>query len=250
MSNDQLHIYGYHAVEAAIRARPEEAVSLWVEQSRKDKRMQELVRLARKHRIEVVSQEREAMQAQVGDAVHQGVILFHRRGRTYEEADIEGLLAGCKNDPLVLVLDGITDPHNLGACMRTAEACGVDIVVAGKDRSAGLGATARKAASGAAERLPFVPVTNLSRTMKKLQQAGLWVTGAAMEGKPLYEADLGGPRVIVMGSEDRGLRRLTREHCDELVSIPMQGETESLNVSVATGIVLYEVVRQRSRAGI
>jgi 23S rRNA (guanosine2251-2'-O)-methyltransferase len=147
------------------------------------------------------------------------------------------------------VLDGVTDPHNLGACLRTAEAAGVDAVIVPKDKSALLSPTARKVACGAAEVIPFIAVTNLARTLKQLQQAGIWVLGAAGEAtQSLYQSDLKGPLALVMGSEGNGMRRLTREHCDILFSIPMAGEVSSLNVSVATGVTLFEAVRQRRLA--
>lgn len=157
------------------------------------------------------------------------------------------MLEGLENDPLLLVLDGVTDPHNLGACLRSADAAGVHAVIVPKDNSVGITPVVRKVSSGAAETLPFIAVTNLARTLKSLQAKGLWITGAAVEesARELHLADLTGPRVLVMGSEGKGMRRLTREHCDELVYIPMAGEVSSLNVSVATGVCLFEAVRQR-----
>jgi 23S rRNA (guanosine2251-2'-O)-methyltransferase len=151
--------------------------------------------------------------------------------------------------PLLLVLDGVTDPHNLGACLRTADAAGVDAVVAPRDRAAGLGPTVRKVAAGAAESVPFVQVTNLARTLAWLAEAGVWRIGLAGEGEgTLHAADLRGPLALVLGSEGRGLRRLTREHCDLLLRIPMAGSVESLNVSVAAGVALFEARRQRQAA--
>ena len=162
------------------------------------------------------------------------------------EADLYSIIENAGADPLILVLDGITDPHNLGACLRTADAAGVHAVVVPKDNSASLNDTARKVASGAAETVPLIVVTNLARTLKKLQQLGVWLSGAAGEAaENLYDTDLTGPRAIVMGAEGSGMRRLTRETCDQLISIPMRGSVSSLNVSVATGVVLFEVMRQR-----
>lgn len=243
MGQDTL-IYGIHSVKSAIHAAPERIIALWVDRQRRDQRVQAILDSARQYGIAIEKVNRETLDEKADGQVHQGVVLLTRGVVSYNESDIEGLLSGCQQ-PLVLVLDGVTDPHNLGACLRTAEAAGVDLVVVPRDRAAGINPTVRKAASGAAERLPFVQVTNLARTLKQLQDAGLWITGTAMEGESLYESDLTGPRVVVMGSEDKGMRLLTKEHCDQLVHIPMQGQVESLNVSVATAVVLFEVIRQR-----
>jgi len=238
-------ICGLHAVQSAIDAAPDKAITLWLDRKRKDKRMQGVTDAARRFGISIEYVNRDTLDEKAEGQVHQGVLLMTRAGGQLHEQDIEELLEKASQPPLILVLDGVTDPHNLGACLRTADAAGVDMVIAPKDRAVGLNATVRKAASGAAERLPFVQVTNLARTLKQLQDAGLWVTGTAMQGEDLYTSDLTGPRVVVMGSEGKGMRRLTQEHCDQLVNIPMAGSVESLNVSVATGVVLYEVVRQR-----
>jgi len=164
----------------------------------------------------------------------------------HDEAFLNRLLDELDEPPFLLVLDGVTDPHNLGACLRTAAAAGVHAVVAPKDKAAGINATVRKVAAGAAERIPFVPVTNLARTLKSLQSRGLWTVGAAGEAKQsLYQCQLTGSLALVLGAEGSGLRRLTREHCDFLVAIPMASDVESLNVSVAVGVCLYEAVRQR-----
>lgn len=240
------YVCGMHAVKAAIQAAPDKAMTLWIDKRRRDKRMQAIIAIAKQHGIQTEYLDRETLDDKAGQQVHQGVVLLTSGTTVYNERDIDALLSQCEEEPFVLVLDGVTDPHNLGACLRTAEASGVDFVITTKDRAAGLNPTVRKAASGAAERLPFVQVTNLSRTLKQLQDAGLWITGTAMEGVLLYEADLSGPRVVVMGSEGKGMRRLTKEHCDQLVHIPMNGQVESLNVSVATGVMLFEVVRQRA----
>jgi 23S rRNA (guanosine2251-2'-O)-methyltransferase len=242
-------ICGLHAVKSALEASPDMATTLWLDRKRKDKRMQDVIDAARNFGVSIEYVNRDTLDEKAEGQVHQGVLLMTRAGGLLHEQDIEGLLEKANKPPLVLVLDGVTDPHNLGACLRTADAAGADFVIAPKDRAVGLNATVRKSASGAAERLPFVQVTNLARTLKQLQEAGLWITGTAMEGEALYETDLTGPRVIVMGSEGKGMRRLTREHCDQLVHIPMAGSVESLNVSVATGVVLYEVVRQRCSGG-
>lgn len=166
--------------------------------------------------------------------------------RVYEEGDIPAILEG-KESPLVLILDCVQDPHNLGACLRTADAAGVQAVIVPKDKSATLNATVRKVACGAAEVVPLVAVTNLARTLEKLQKKGLWTVGTAGEAEQvIYQQDLTGPTVLIMGAEGKGMRRLTREHCDYLVKLPMGGSVSSLNVSVATGICLFEAVRQRT----
>lgn len=243
MSDDAV-ICGLHAVRLAIETTPEKVTQLWVDRKRRDKRIQEIISLARRHSLSLEFTGRDELDDKVGGG-HQGVVLMTCATMPHSEKDIGDLLAVAKPLPLVLVLDGVTDPHNLGACLRTADAADVDFVIVPKDRAVGLNTTVRKSASGAAERLPLIQVTNLARTLRYFQDAGLWITGTAMQGEALYEADLTGPRVIVMGSEGKGMRRLTREHCDQLLNIPMRGCVESLNVSVATGIVLYEVVRQR-----
>lgn len=238
-------ICGMHAVKSALDAAPDKAVTLWLDRKRRDKRMQAVIDQAGRFGVSIEYVNREALDERAQGQVHQGVLLMTRASGLYSESDIPALLASVNGVPLVLVLDGVTDPHNLGACLRTADAAGVHFVIAPKDRAVGLNATVRKSASGAAERLPFVQVTNLARTLKLLQEEGLWISGTAMEGEGLHQADLTGPRVIVMGSEGKGMRRLTQDHCDQLIHIPMSGSVESLNVSVATGVVLFEVVRQR-----
>ena len=178
--------------------------------------------------------------------VHQGVVAEVAEAVAPGEGDLEDIVRAAGPGVLLLVLDGVQDPHNLGACLRTADAAGVHAVIAPRDRAAGLTAVARKVAAGAAEAVPFIQVTNLARTLGRLKELGLWIVGAAGQAEmDLYQADLKGPLVIVMGSEGAGLRRLTREACDFTVRLPMQGVVESLNVSVATGIVLYEALRQR-----
>lgn len=240
-------ICGMHAVKSAIEADPASVTHVCVDSRRHDKRMQSIIDLCRHHSIKVEHVNRQELDERAQGQSHQGVLLMTRASGPKTDNDLGSLLQEAGESPLVLVLDGVTDPHNLGACLRTADAAGVDFVIVPKDRAVGLTTTVRKTASGAAERVPFVQVTNLARTLKQLQDAGLWVSGTEMGGESLHKADLTGPRVIVMGSEGKGMRRLTREHCDQLISIPMLGQVESLNVSVATGIVLYEVVRQRQK---
>ncbi|PUV48591.1 23S rRNA (guanosine(2251)-2'-O)-methyltransferase RlmB, partial [Cronobacter sakazakii] len=177
---------------------------------------------------------------------HQGIVARVKPGRQYGENDLPDLLAA-HAQPFLLILDGVTDPHNLGACLRSADAAGVHAVIVPKDRSAQLNATAKKVACGAAESVPLIRVTNLARTMRLLQEENVWIVGTAGEADhTLYQSKMTGPLALVMGAEGEGMRRLTREHCDELISIPMAGSVSSLNVSVATGICLFEAVRQRS----
>lgn len=239
-------VFGLHSVQALLKAAPQRVQKLVLMRGRQDDRVQKISNAAKNNDIPVEIADRKAMDNMGEEGNHQGVIAFVSPGKTYDEHDLYELLERLDSTPLLLVLDGVTDPHNLGACIRSADAAGVDAVIIPKDNSAGLTESARKVASGAADSVPLVVVTNLARTLKALQEKGLWVSGAAGEaGQTVFEADLRGPRVIVMGAEGTGMRRLTRETCDELVNIPMAGSVSSLNVSVATGVVLFEVVRQR-----
>ncbi len=237
---------GFHAVQSLLKTAPDRAKALLVLDNRKDQRLQKTISLAERAGIPVETVTAERLNSYAEDIRHQGVALLASRGKVYNEAWVLDYLASLDRTPLVLVLDGITDPHNLGACLRSADGAGVDAVIVPRDKSCGLTTVVRKVASGAADTIPFVLVTNLSRTLEKLQQAGLWVVGAAGEAEQVISAvDLTGPTALVLGSEDRGLRRLTREKCDHLVRIPMAGTVQSLNVSVATGVCLFEAVRQR-----
>ena len=239
-------VYGLHAVEAVIRHHPETILHLYMLKGRNDQRLQEVLALAGQLQIAGSELDREELDA-MASGVHQGIIAeCHGLKLERSEAYLKELLAGLTRPPFLLVLDGVTDPHNLGACLRSAEAAGVDAVIVPRDKSAPINATVRKVACGAAETLPFIAVTNLVRCLKNLQDTGIWVMGAAGEaGQSLYDTDLRGPLALVMGSEGSGMRRLTREHCDGLFAIPMAGEISSLNVSVATGICLFEALRQR-----
>ena len=238
--------FGLHAVTALLEREPKRVRSLWLLKGRQDKRIQRLVELAKQHRIELRFVERRELDQRV-DGAHQGVVAEVNPVQIRNETFLEQLLEQLDVPPLLLVLDGVTDPHNLGACLRTADAAGVHAVIAPKDKSAPLNATAMKVACGAAETVPYVVVTNLARTLKQLQSAGVWITGTAGEAQQLVsEASLTGPMALVMGAEGSGMRRLTREHCDQLVKIPMAGSVSSLNVSVAAGVCLFEAVRQRS----
>ncbi|HBX57163.1 23S rRNA (guanosine(2251)-2'-O)-methyltransferase RlmB [Pseudomonas sp. UBA2684] len=241
-------IYGVHAVEALLHHHPKRVKQVWLAEGRSDPRVQPLLELAAQARVAVGQCERREMDAWV-EGVHQGVVADVSPSQVWGEAMLEELLDRAEGPPLLLVLDGVTDPHNLGACLRTADAAGALAVIVPKDKSATLTATVRKVACGAAEVIPLVAVTNLARSLEKLQQRGLWIVGTAGEAEQeLYQHDLTGPTVLIMGAEGKGMRRLTREHCDYLVKLPMAGSVSSLNVSVATGVCLFEALRQRSAA--
>ncbi|MBJ9974789.1 23S rRNA (guanosine(2251)-2'-O)-methyltransferase RlmB [Pseudomonas sp. S75] len=238
-------IYGVHAVQALLQHHPRRVKQIWLSEGRSEPRLQALLALASENRVAVGQAERRELDAWV-EGVHQGVVAEVSPSQVWGEAMLEELLERSETAPLILVLDGVTDPHNLGACLRTADAAGATAVVIPKDKSATLTAVVRKVACGAAEVIPLVAVTNLSRTLEKLQQRGLWVVGTAGEAEQeIYQQDLTGPLVMIMGAEGKGMRRLTREHCDFLVKLPMAGSVSSLNVSVATGVCLFEAVRQR-----
>ncbi|WP_428604837.1 23S rRNA (guanosine(2251)-2'-O)-methyltransferase RlmB [Sedimenticola sp.] len=247
MSESQL-IAGLHSVRTALKHGAGSLVEVWIEAARKqDRRIREVITLAREAGIPVNYVAREQLEQISAGSNHQGVVARTQVPAALDEKSLETLLAGLNVAPFLLILDGVQDPHNLGACLRSADAAGVHAVIAPKDRSVGLTPTACKVASGAAETVPFIQVTNLSRTLKWLQtEQGVWLAGTAGEAETsLYAANLKGPLGIVMGGEEKGMRRLTREACDVLVKLPMAGVVESLNVSVAAGIALFEAVRQR-----
>lgn len=245
-------IHGLHAVAAALKYEPEQVTELWMEYRRHDARIQALVDEAANRGVSVRRADRAELDRLSGGARHQGIVARLRvRQRTYCETDLPVLLAAVSEPALLLVLDGVQDPHNLGACLRSAAAAGVRAVIAPADRAAGLNATVRKVACGAAEIVPFVPVTNLARALRGLREQGVWIVGAAGEAEhTLHEVDFTPPTAIVLGAEEKGLRRLTREACDRLARIPMaDGGVESLNVSVAAGVFLFEARRQRRVKG-
>jgi len=240
-------VFGLHSVQALLKSAPQRVLQLYCLQGRGDQRLQKILKLAEAQGVSVQPMGRGKLDALAEGENHQGIVASCRPGQVHDEGFLFQRLNELDHPPLLLVLDGVTDPHNLGACMRTAEAAGVDAVIAPKDKSAGLNPVARKVACGAAEVLPFVPVTNLARTLKKLQESGIWLVGAAGEASAsVYQSDLKGPIALIMGAEGEGLRRLTRETCDFLINIPMAGTVSSLNVSVATGVCLFEAVRQRA----
>ena len=240
--------FGIHAVDSLLRRAPQRILALFVQTDRNDKRIQSLLTLAKNQGVSVTRVPKSDLDAQVAER-HQGVVAVIEPASSegnLSERDLVAYVSGVER-PLVLVLDGVTDPHNLGACLRSADAAGVHVVVVPKDNSAELNATARKVASGAAEAIPLVRVTNLARTLNALKEAGLWVVGTTGEADTvLYDQDLTLPVVIVMGAEGPGMRRLTTDACDFLVKLPMAGDVSSLNVSVATGVCLFEAVRQRT----
>ncbi|MBH3411013.1 23S rRNA (guanosine(2251)-2'-O)-methyltransferase RlmB [Pseudomonas putida] len=238
-------IYGVHAVQALLQHHPKRVKQIWLSEGRSEPRIQALLELAAENRVPVGQAERRELDAWV-EGVHQGVVAEVSPSQVWGELMLEELLERSETPPLILVRDGVTDPHNLGACLRTADAAGATAVIVPKDKSATLTPVVRKVACGAAEVIPLVAVTNLARTLEKLQQRGLWVVGTAGEAEQeIYQQDLTGPLVMIMGAEGKGMRRLTREHCDFLVKLPMSGSVSSLNVSVATGVCLFEAVRQR-----
>lgn len=241
------HLYGLHTVQAFLSKMPQQALALFVAKDRKDDRMQQVLDVAKSLQLPVEFVGISKLDQLTQDGVHQGVVLLAKVFE-YQESDLEFLLQEFTSPPLLLVLDSIQDPHNLGACLRTAEAAGVNLVMIPKDRSATLTPLVRKIASGAAEMIPIVQVTNLRRALQIAQQQGIWFVGltANPKAKSLYKIKLTGPLGLVLGSEGKGLRRLTEEQCDDLAYIPMQGDTQSLNVSVATGVGLFEALRQRT----
>ncbi|MEW5756604.1 MAG: 23S rRNA (guanosine(2251)-2'-O)-methyltransferase RlmB [Pseudomonadota bacterium] len=248
MSHD-IFVAGLHAVESVLRNYPGNILELQLDAKRQDARLKRLIELAGEKNVRISYAGRDALDHLAGHTRHQGAIAICKQLPSYNEGDLPFLLEAVDGPPLVLILDGVTDPHNLGACLRTADAAGVHVVVAPRDKAAGINPTVRKVACGAAETVPFVQVTNLARTLRELQQLGIWLVGTSGEAEQsIYAADLKGPLGLVMGAEGKGMRRLTREHCDLLVSIPLLGSVESLNVSVATGVCLYEIVRQRGLA--
>jgi len=239
------YIYGFHSVAGRIKQRASSVIEVYLDSSRKDARSRDLAKLAESMNVRVVQIEAGRLAGMAGGGLHQGVAA--KVDMVELATSLDDVLDQVSGPPLVLVLDGITDPHNLGACLRTADAAGVHAVVAPKDNAVGLNSTVIKVASGAADTVPYLMVTNLARTLRELKERDIWIVGAAEEAQtPHYGPGLNRPLAWVLGAEGAGLRRLTRETCDELRRIPMAGGVESLNVSVAAGICLFESVRQRA----
>lgn len=244
---NESYIYGIHAVEKFIQKTPERAIELLATEAR-NPRLLSVLGQARKAKIPVEIKKRDGLSTLAGSDKHQGCVLQIKIVEGQQKS-IEQCIVELTKESLFLVLDGVQDPHNLGACLRTADAAGVDAVIIPKDRSASLNATVRKVAAGAAESVPLIEVTNLSRCITMLKDAGVWIYGTSGEAdSSLYDYDYQGAVALVMGAEGSGLRRLTAEQCDYLVKLPMLGVVESLNVSVATGVCLYEILRSRNTA--
>lgn len=240
-------LIGIHSVDSALSRVPGQLCSITIAQECRNPRVLELGDRARAAGVKVVIEARAVLDRRCDEQRHQDVIADFEAANVGTEKDLERILDARGSSPLVLILDGVQDPHNFGACLRTAEAAGVDFVILPKDRSASLTPVARRSASGAAEVLPILFVTNLARVLRQLKDRGIWLAGTAdSSGQDLYQADLSGPLGLVMGSEGKGMRRLTAELCDFHLRIPMRGSVSSLNVSVATGVCLYEALRQRA----
>jgi 23S rRNA (guanosine2251-2'-O)-methyltransferase len=239
-------LFGFHAVTVRLKSAPESIQELHVDSTRRDARMRQFVDRAQAAGAKLVDSDGHRLDALAGTTRHQGVVA--RVTALALHHSVDEVLDDVQGPPLVLVLDGVTDPHNLGACLRVADGAGAHAVVAPKDHAVGLNATVAKVASGAAETVPYLMVTNLARTLGELKERDIRVIGTSDDAEAtLYDLDLTGPVALVLGAEGAGLRQLTRKTCDELVRIPMAGAVESLNVSVAAGVCLYEALRQRSR---
>ena len=238
-------IYGFHAVTARIRQNAKSVEEIYLDEARRDPRMKALIALAENRGVRVIMLDHARLDGMTGHAQHQGVAA--KSSAETQRVDLDEVLDSLSEPALLLVLDGIQDPHNLGACLRVADACGVHAVIAPKDRAVGITPTVSKVASGAAESVPYITVVNLARTLRELKERDIWVIGTDSNAKQdLFSVKLTDPVAWVLGAEDVGLRRLTKENCDELVRIPMVGSVESLNVSVASGVCLFETRRQRA----
>jgi len=238
-------LFGFHAVGVRLKTAPASVLEVFFDPTRKDARMRQFLERAREAGVKLVEADGLRLAKLAGSHGHQGVAA--RVEPLPAAHSLDDLLDGIEGPPLLLVLDGVTDPHNLGACLRVADGAGAHAVIAPKDHAAGLNATVAKVASGAAETVPYFMVTNLARTLGELKERNIWCIGTSDEaGKTLYQVDLKGAVALVLGAEGSGMRQLTRKTCDELVSIPMRGAVESLNVSVASGVCLYEALRQRT----
>ncbi len=245
MSEDARLIHGFHAVTAKLRHDPEGVREICLAAGRQDGRMRDLIQLAESRGVRLTSLDAARLDGMVGGGRHQGVVAKVSAQQRF--LSLDDVLDGLSEPALLLVLDGVTDPHNLGACLRVADAAGAHAVIAPKDRACGLNATAMKVASGAADTVPYIVVTNLARSLREIKERGIWTLGAAGEAsKDLYAVEQKSATAWVLGAEGEGLRRLTRDTCDELAKIPMYGAVESLNVSVASGICLFEARRQRA----
>lgn len=243
-------VYGYHAVLSLAKTSPEEIEKVYLLDKRHDERIKQIKLILQKTNVHIITGRREELDQLTKNANHQGVVAIISGKVNFTKSwDLEEILKNCEKEEkksLFLILDGVQDPHNLGACLRTADAAGVTAVIVPKDNAVGITPTVRKVASGAAETVPFLQVTNLARTIEILKKHNVWIYGTAAEAnQTIFATDLSDNVALVLGAEGTGLRRLTKDLCDQLISIPMFGNVASLNVSVAAGICLYEVVRQR-----
>jgi len=245
--SEEAIVFGLHAVRTLLQQHPQKASQLILQKGREDARTAEVMKLAQAAGVRIVHRDAKDLDRMAAGDRHQGVCIQMQSVGVLGEGALDELLDKAGRAPLLLILDGVQDPHNLGACLRTADAVGVTAVIVPRDRAAGLSPVVRKVASGAAETVPLIQVTNLARTLRWLKEREVWIVGTDDEApKSIYETSLTGPLAIVLGAEGPGLRRLTKENCDALVGIPMKGVVESLNVSVATGVLLYEALRQRT----
>ena len=241
-------LFGFHAVGVRLKMAPQSIIEIHFEPTRRDARMRQFIDRVKEAGVRLIESDGLRISKLAGSHGHQGVAARVQVIEQVHSLDelLENLEASGTAQPLILVLDGITDPHNLGACLRVADGAGAHAVIAPKDHAAGINATVAKVASGAAETMPYFMVTNLARTLNELKERNIWIIGTSDDAdKSIYEVDLKGPVALVLGAEGAGMRQLTRKTCDDLVSIPMQGAVESLNVSVASGVCLYEALRQR-----
>jgi 23S rRNA (guanosine2251-2'-O)-methyltransferase len=242
-------LFGFHAITVRLKTAPKSVIELHVEANRRDARMRSFVDRAREAGIKIVETDGERLDKMAGTTRHQGVVA--RVEAVAMPHSLDEVVEAIEGPPLLLVLDGVTDPHNLGACLRVADGAGAHAIVAPKDHAVGVNATVAKVASGAAETVPYIMVTNLARTLNELKDFEIRIIGTSDDAEhTLYDVDLTGPVAFVLGSEGDGMRQLTRKTCDQLVRIPMAGAVESLNVSVAAGVCLFEALRQRTQAAV
>ncbi len=240
------HIFGLHTVRQVFENDISCVVELWTQQGRHDGKLQSLLKQAQQQGIVIQEVPKKTLDKLTGNQHHQGIVIRCKARPINTQSKLETILASLNQPPFLLILDEVQDPHNLGACLRTADAAGIHAVIVPKNRACSLSPSVRKVASGAADTVPLIQVTNLVSTLRWLQEQGVWIIGTDDETQTsLFDTSLTGPLALVLGAEGTGLRRLTRENCDVLVSIPMFGKVESLNVSVATGVCLFEAVRQR-----
>ena len=244
--NQSEYIYGIHAIKALLQINPAKITTIYLARQKSEPNLRTILQIAHEHKISVISSSQRDLDVLLSDTNHQGIIAQAKSAGVYDESELEILLDNLEDSPFLLILDSVQDPHNLGACLRTANAAGVHAVIVPKDKAVGITPAVRKVACGAAETTPFFAVTNLARTLDMLKKRGIWLFGADAEAKKtIYQVDLCGSLGIVLGAEGFGLRRLTREKCDFLISIPLRGTVTSLNVSVAAGICLFEAVRRK-----